>query len=152
MAEQIARPSVDTIIGGYTDQSDGTTNIYQRIDEVVADDGDYIRSRLSPINDPYVTKLSTLVAPPTNAGHIIRYRYARKPDSADQLDLFVQLRKSYVDEDDRGLLIKEWTHALVGETFTTAEQTLSEAEATDITDYDDLVLRFVFNIAGVPIP
>lgn len=151
---QIARPSVDTFLGDYTDAAAGIINIYQSIDEAIANDVDYVRSRLSPTNDPYVVKLSTLIDPTVDTGHIIRYRYAVKPGSAEQLDLYVQLRRLYVDESDQGLLIKQWIHALVSTTFTLAEQTLVEAEADDIipVQYDSLFLRFVFTIAGTPIP
>ena len=153
MAEsQFARPSVDTIIGGYTDQAGGVTNIYQRIDEVVADDADYIRSRTAPVNDPYVTKLSVLLNPQIRTNHIVRYRYGGVVAEGKQLNLTVELREAYVDENNRGALRATWLHANIAEAFTTATSTLTTEEAMDIVDYEDLYLRIVFHEQDEPLP
>lgn len=142
---QFARPSADTSIGTYTDQSSGTTNIYTTIDETSPGDADYIKSVLAPSNAPYVAKLSTIEDPVSSSGHIVRYRYAKNAAGGAQIDLTVQLRQGYVSEGSPGTLIAQWTHANIAETFTTQSQTLSGAEADAITNYGDLYLRFVSN-------
>jgi hypothetical protein len=142
---QFARPSVDSSIGGYKDQADGTTNIYASTDEVSPNDADYIKSALAPSNAPYVTKLSAIEDPQSSSGHVVRYRYAKNAAGGAQIDLTVQLRQGYANEGSPGTLIKEWTHANIGETLTTQNQTLSGAEADSITNYADLFLRFVAN-------
>lgn len=144
---QFGRPSADTSIGGYSDQGGGTTNIYTTIDEISPSDADYIRSALAPSNAPYVTKLSNLEDPQSSTGHVVRYRYAKDAAGGAQIDLTAQLRQGYVNEGSPGTLIKEWTHSDISETFTTAQQTLSGAEADSITDYTSLYLRFVANQA-----
>lgn len=142
---QYGRPSADTSIGTYTDQVGGATNIYTTIDEVAADDADYIRSVAAPANAPYVCALSTLEDPVSSTGHIVRYRYAKDASGGAQIDLTVQLRQGYVNEGTPGTLIASWSHTNISNTFTTAAQTLSGAEADAITNYGSLFLRFVSN-------
>lgn len=146
MAEQFARPSEDTVIGTYTNEVAGVVNIYQSMDEVSPpNDADYIRSTVAPVNEPHVTKFSSLLATLTDTGHIVRYRYRKNPGSTAQLDLVVQLRQGYVSEGTPGTLIKAWTHTDIADAFTTATQTLTVEEAATIGDYASLFLRFVFN-------
>jgi hypothetical protein len=142
---QLARPSADSSIGGYTDQSGGTTNIYTTIDETSPNDADYIKSALAPSNAPYVTKLSSVEDPQNSTGHVVRYRYAKDASGGASINLTVQLRQGYTNEGSPGTLIKEWTHSDISNSWTTAEQTLSGGEADSITDYSDLFLRFVAN-------
>ena len=149
---QILRPKEDTIVGGYSDQAAGTTNIYLSIDETVASDTDYVRSRNPPINDPYVVKLTPAEATAVLTDHIVRTRVKGEPGSQWGIDYFLELREEYVDENTRGELIKQWTHALIPSTFTTYEDTLSEIEAGAIESPTLLFLRFVFNIAQEPLP
>lgn len=140
---QYGRPSADTSIGTYTDQSAGTTNIYTAINESSPSDADYIRSVLAPSAAPYVTKLTDLEDPISSSGHVVRYRYGKSAAGGAQIDLVVQLRQGYVNEGSPGTLIKEWTHTNISDSFTTATQTLSGGEADSITDYTSLYLRFV---------
>lgn len=142
---QFARPNTDTTLGGYTDQSNGTTNIYTTIDEVTPDDGDYIRSALAPSSAAYVTKLTSIEDPLTGTGHVVRYRYAKSAAGGAQIDLTVQLRQGYVDEGTLGTLIKEWVETNITESWTTQERTLTAGEADSISDYENLYLRFVAN-------
>lgn len=142
---QFGRPSTDTVNQSYVDQADGGTNIYTTIDETVASDADYIKSALAPTSDVYVTKLTTLEDPVVHTGHTIRYRYAKSSAGGSQIDLTVELRQGYVSEVSQGTLIKQWSHTNIAETWTTQNQTLTEGEAANITDYTDLYLRFVSN-------
>ena len=142
---QFGRPSADTSIGTYTDQADGTTNIYTTIDEVSASDADYIKSVAAPSTAPYVTALSTLEDPVSSSGHVVRYQYAKDASGGAGIDLVVQLRQGYVNEGTPGTLIASNTHAGITNTFTAGSFTLSGAEADAITDYTSLFLRFTFN-------
>jgi len=44
MADEFIRPSGDTTLDGWTDEADGTTTIYTKIDESTAGDSDYVQS------------------------------------------------------------------------------------------------------------
>lgn len=143
---QYARPSTDTYRGNYTDQVGGTSNIYQAIDEIVADDADFVRSPLAPASEVYVTKLSAVTDPVVHGGHVMRYRYSKDSPGGAQVDLTVQLRQDYVNEGNLGTLIKEWVHANIPDAWTASgDQTLSEGEAATISDYSNLYLRIIAN-------
>jgi|SRR3990170_362951 len=144
---QYGRPSTDTVNESYTDQAEGGTNIYQAIDEASASDADYIKSVAAPTSDVYVTKLTTLEDPVVHTGHTARYRYAKNSAGGSQINLTVELRQNYVSEGSQGTLIKQWSHTNISETWTQANQTLTEGEAGTITDYTNLYLRFVSNQA-----
>lgn len=153
MAEnQFARPMEDTIIGGYTDAADGTTDIYLSINEAIPNDATFIKSRDAPVNDPYVTKLTPVAGAAIQTDHVVRYRYRRQGGVGIQLNLTVQLRESYEDETDQGLLRASWLHANIAETFTTTESTLTESEVGNIVDYEDLFWRIVFHQQDEPLP
>lgn len=142
---QFARPSTDTTREAWEEDDGTTTNIFDQIDEVAADDADYIRSALVPTSDVYVTKLTSLTDPLSSAGHIIRYRYGKDVTGGAQIDLTVQLRQGYVNEGTPGTLIVAATHTNVAVFPVAGSITLSGAEADAITDYTNLYLRFVAN-------
>lgn len=142
---QFGRPSTDAVNQSWEEDDGTTVSIFDQIDEVVADNTDFIRSALAPTADVYATKLTTLEDPVSSTGHIVRYRYAKSAAGGAQIDLTVQLRQGYVNESTLGTLIKEWVHTNISETITAQAQTLSGAEADSITNYADLTLRFVAN-------
>jgi len=143
---QFGRPSVDTYIGGYKDQADGTTNIWNSIDEVSYSDADYIKSVLAPAAAPYACKLTTVEDPLSSSGHTVRYRYCKDAAGGAQIDLTVQLRQGYVNEGTPGTLIATCgTHTNISESWTAGSYNLSSGEADSITNYADLYLRFVAN-------
>jgi hypothetical protein len=143
---QFARPSTDTTRDNWEEDDGTTTTIFDQIDEAVADDADFIRTVLTPTNDVYVTKLTTLEDPVSSSGHVVRYRYRKNADVGDQIDLTVQLRQGYTNEGAQGTLIASATHTNIGGTAWIAGSiSLSGAEADSITDYTDLYLRFVGN-------
>jgi hypothetical protein len=143
---QFGRPEADITNQSYTeDDGSTTTDMWDQIDEAVADDADYIQSALAPTSDVYVTRFSDLEDPVSSSGHVVRYRIAKSAAGGAQIDATVQLRQGYVSEASLGTLIKEWTHTNVSETITTHAQTLAGAEADAITDYTSLFLRVVFN-------
>lgn len=64
-----ARPASDISAGSWTNEVGGTTNLYASIDEVVANDTDYIQSAVVPSNDTVELALSTL--DPTAGGTLV---------------------------------------------------------------------------------
>src|SRR3990172_4104703 len=97
---QFARPDADTNnVDAYTDQAAGSTNLYAVIDEVSADDADYVRTVVSPSSDVIVFRLSDVTDPVSSSGHIMRLRSATDVASGGEtLDFTLQLRQTYVSE------------------------------------------------------
>src|SRR3990167_1170344 len=143
---QFARPDADTLIGNFTDQVGGVTNIFQTIDEVSEDDADYIKSPASPLNELYVCRLSDVVDPVSSAGHTMRMRTSVHVASQESLDFTQQLRQGYVNEGTPGTLIASQSRTgVTSVTWTTSTYNLSGAEADAITDYAALFFRFLVN-------
>ncbi|MGL5936026.1 MAG: hypothetical protein ACRCZI_10465 [Cetobacterium sp.] len=142
---QFARPSVDTF--AEWEEDDGTTsNIFDQINESVADDLNFIRTALTPTNDVFVTKLTTVTDPSSSTGHIVRFRYRKDVAAGDQIDLTIQLRQGYVSEGTPGTLIAQTVLTNIdGSAWTPGTFTLSGAEADAITNYADLYFRFIAN-------
>lgn len=141
---QKGRPSADTYLGNYVDELDGVTNIYTSIDEVLADDDDWVQSESAPSTSAYATKLGTLVDPVSSSAHTLSYRYQKSSDGP-QIDVVVQLREGYVNEGTLGTLIAANTHTDVPSTATAGSIALSGVQADAITDYDSLFVRTTMN-------
>ena len=60
MAQTYAYPTTDTIRDNWTEFDGTTTSIYEQIDDVTADDTNFICTIVSPVSDVYVTKFNTL--------------------------------------------------------------------------------------------
>lgn len=142
---QFGRPSTDTTREAWEEDDGTTTDIFDQIDEAVADDADFIRSALVPTSDVYVTKLTAVTDPLQSTGHTVRYRYGKDVTGGAQIDLTVQLRQGYVNEGTPGTLIAAQTHTNVAVFPVAGSIALSGAEADSITDYTNLYLRFVAN-------
>jgi hypothetical protein len=128
---QYARPNADISLGGWTDQDDGTTNIYQSIDEVTPSDLDYIKSSVNPTSDVVVIGLESKPAPIVDTGHVLRYRYRKEGSGTVNINVALMEGSS---------VIASWQHDDIG-AITTAEQTLTELQAGSITDYSNLRFR-----------
>lgn len=133
--KQFARPDGDSAIGSWTDDGGGTTNIYQSIDEVIADDSDFIQSESVPVNSIYIATLSNVGDPGSSDDHVVRYRY-RKSDAVNVIDLIVRLKQG------ASTVIASKTHTGVSTTFVEGEFLLTGTEADNITDYNDLRIEF----------
>jgi len=144
---QFERPDATTDNTGlFTDQGGGSVNLHLVVDEVVADDADFIRSVVSPATTPITFRLSDAVDPVSSTGHIIRMRTSTDLDNQESLDFVQQLRQGYVSEASQGTLIASQTRsAVTSTTWTTSTYTLSGAEADAITNYADLFIRFTVN-------
>ena len=140
---QFGRPSADTSIGDYTDELGGVTNIYTGIDEVAAEDVEFVRSIIDPVAAPYATALTSLSDPLSSTGHIIRWRRQKDVALGATVNLTVQLRQGYVSEATPGTLIAEKATVAVPDAWADDSLTLSAAEADAITNYPSLALRFV---------
>jgi len=142
---QFARPSVDTFRDNWEEDDGTTVDIFDQIDEVVADDADFIRTVLTPTSDVYVTKLTSVEDPQSSTGHTVRYRYGKDAAGQDTIDLTVQLRQGYVNEGVPGTLIHSEVTLNIGVVWIAGSFTLTGPEADSITNYADLFLRFVGN-------
>lgn len=143
---QFLRPSTDTTREAWETEAGGTTNIFQQIDESVANDADFIRSAVAPTNDVYATKLTAGEDPLSSTGHTVRWRYNKSASGGAQINLTVELRQGYTNEGAQGTLIATVaTLTNISDTVTAGSYTLSGGEADAITDYSDLYLRYVAN-------
>lgn len=132
---QFLRPDQDITVTGWT----GTHSpLYAGIDEVTADDADYVQASQAAFQTKQATfGLTDGVDPGVNTGHIMRARMKR--EHADQDTILVVLYQ--------GATVKATFTELsltVG-VFETKTYTLSSAQAGSITDYTDLRVLFSVN-------
>jgi hypothetical protein len=118
------RPSADISTGSWT-PSTGTT-LYETLDEVSASDADYIQTSTASSCE---IRLAAGATPSNRDNHTIRYRIL-----AGSGTLTAVLKCG-------STTIKSWNHALTG-AAQDFSQALSNAEATNITDYSDLRVTF----------
>lgn len=130
-----ARPIQDITLGSWKDEADGTTDIFNSIDESSPSGTDYIYG-----SDTYETLLTSYSDPTASDYHAVRYVYYKTGDVSATVNLTVRLMQGAVE-------IASWTHNDIPVTETEAEQYLSAAEADSITDYTDLRLRFEVSTA-----
>lgn len=134
MTFQYLRPDADSIDGGWTNESGGTT-LFSSIDESSPNDSDYVASSQLPSNDLVKFRLSdptggsTIIAPST-----VYYRF-KAGGSGDPINLTVSLLQG-------STTIATWTHTGVSSSFVTASQTLTTPQLAAITDATDLYLTF----------
>lgn len=143
---QFGRPISDASIGTWTDEAAGTTNIYLGIDEISAEDVEYIESVLNPSAAPYVCGLTTTLEDPvSSSGHILRWRRQKDAAGGGQIDLVIEVRMTYVSEGTPGTLIATVSPAdtNIPAAWASTSYTLSGAEADAITDYTALFARIV---------
>ena len=143
--QQVAFPDVDVAAGSWTTHLGGTTNLSTVIDEVEADDADYVHSSLSPvIPDEYRFRLGPMNDPTTSGGHVGEYRYSKDQAGGDRIDLTVTLYRS-----DGTTVVASQTHQDVG-ALVSGELTLSEAEADSLSS-DDYVTGLVVGLKAVKV-
>jgi hypothetical protein len=134
---QLLRPTADSVVGAYTTQAAGTTNLYQTIDETTASDADYVQSELAPSSAVYRFKLGTGTDPNSSSGHVIRWRVGKSPSDGQVINATIRIYQGGGNSAGAGTLIKTATRNAVT-SFTTYEETLSGGEADTITNYADL--------------
>jgi hypothetical protein len=132
---QTVAPDGDIATGTWTTDT-GATATFAAIDEATASDADYDQSSLNPVTtDTFRVSLADVSDPAVSTGHVVKYRYGKDVDGGDAMTLVVRLMQGATQ-------IAAWTHTDVPAGFTTANQTLSGAEADNITDYTNLDLVF----------
>jgi len=140
-ATQFGRPSADTTINDWTDQSAGTTNIYTGIDEVTASDTDYVRGATKG-TALYETLLTSMTDPVSSSGHTFNYRYQKSASAGViltfQVCLFQGGTSIACDAQDTNV-----PNGWVDGTYT-----LSAGEADSITNYADLRLVMTPGTSG----
>ena len=130
------RPDSDQVIGQWTDELDGTTDIYQSIDEPAPPvDSDYIQSPFAPQTQSYTCTLSDALDPGVDTGHTLSYRYRKFPVTNQQVDLTVTFLQGAVE-------LTSWQHNNVASGWVTANQLIPSGIVGNITDYTDLRLEF----------
>lgn len=134
---QFGRPSADTVRTGWTDEAAGTTDIYTGIDEVSAEDTEYIKTPTPPGANEFESLLTTLTDPLSSSTHVMRWRRRKQPASGSaDINLTVRLLEGATQRVSR-------SDTTIPGTFTDTSYTLSAGEADAITDYTNLRLEFV---------
>jgi hypothetical protein len=129
---KIVHPMSDISTGSWS-----VAPLYDKIDEIIPSDIDYICSSIDPSNDACEVLLESGIDPLTGIDHVLSYRYCRS-GIIGQLDLTVQVVEGTT-------IIATWTHTNVDIGWLDAEQELSEAQANSITNYSNLRIRFTAN-------
>jgi hypothetical protein len=125
---QYARPEADTNISNWKDDASGTTDIYQAIDDVTADELAWIRGPVSGSNN-YRCRLSDVITPDTGT-RTIRLRL-RVQSGSNNIDVTLY-------SDDGSTSVQSWTAQSVSSTsFSNMDLTVTNA----ISDYTDLHLE-----------
>ena len=128
---QIARPYLDISTGTWTNELGGST-LYASIDEATRNDADYIQSStVSGGSDTCEVKLDAIIDPGTDSGHAVYY--AAKMTGTGTLT--VTLLQGATP-------IASWSDTLTG-SYQEFSHALSTGEASGISDYSNLRLRFV---------
>ena len=136
------RPDADQTVGNWTDEGGATSNLFQSIDEVTASDADYVQSEANPDQSAYLVRLSDpggTVA--TGSPITIKYRYEKEGNSS--VDLTVELVENATTPVTRA----STTHTGIGSTVTQGTITMSTAEKSAVSNWNDLYLRFTANTA-----
>lgn len=125
---QFARPNADVSAGLWN-----VTPLNQKIDEVVRDDADLVSSNNNSNDTAGSTMigLSTVTDPEVSTGHILRYTYRKDAAAGHGVGFTTTLRVGTT-------IVATFSHSIISETFVQADQTLTEAQANDITDYSNL--------------
>lgn len=129
---QFLRPVSDVTAGGWTVEP-----LYEKIDETIADDNDYITSPSLP-SSPAVAEVALTPGNPVASltDHTVRYRFRKRVvGGSGVMSLTVTLL-------DGSTEIASWAHSDVIESWVDAEQELTTEQADNITDYGNLRLRF----------
>jgi len=135
-------PDGDDVVGSWTTDLGGSTNLFQSIDEDPFNDSDYVQSELSPQSSvARFTLTNPSGAVDIASDHKVQYRYYKELDAAgvQQLDLVVRLKQG------ASTVVATWTHSNITGTVVQAVQTLSAGQVSAITNYADLRLEFDAN-------
>ncbi len=138
---QFARPASDVQVAGWTPIPATPVTLFDKINEVVADDTNFIASPQAPSAAEAIVALSALTPPGTTANFFVRYRFQKDQAGGAQIDLTVTL---YV----LSTVIAQFVHPNINNGWTTVVQTLTAAQVNAITDYTNLRVGFKANQVG----
>jgi hypothetical protein len=131
---QYARPSVDVSIGGWTTNAGSAANLFSALDEIAADETDFVQSSLTA-NDSYECRLSTVPAALIRRGHIVRYRGRKNAAAGNTRGVIVELRQG-------ATVLASNTHPDLTVAWLDGAFVLTPEQAAAITNYADLRIRF----------
>ena len=138
---QYARPDADISDGDWLNQSDSNTNLYASIDESSASDSDYIKATDegygSGSDIVCIIGLSEINTPDGDADHKIKYR-ASDDTGSGAMSLKVELLEG-------STVRKTNTNSSLTSSLATYTINLTTSEASNISDYTNLRLRFTAN-------
>ncbi len=103
-----------------------------------------MESDLAPTRERTARRFPGVIDPKLDRGHRIRYALEKTPEGGAPLDVVIELRQGYVDEDNLGDLLMEWPHTNIGDEKEITHP-IPIAVAKGITDYADLWLCMVAN-------
>lgn len=128
------RPDSDISVGNWTTDTGATTNLYAAIDEVTANNSDFIRSGpLTPgVPDVVEVGLSNAPDPSTGNNHAVVYRVVKRGPATVNLTIYLM---------EGATQIASWTINGVSTEIVEGVHILSTAEANAITSYSDLRLK-----------
>lgn len=124
---QYARPDSDVSTGSWT-----TTPLYSDLNETTPSDSEYVTSGKNAANDIFEVGLDNVTDPSIHTGHVVRTRIGGT--KASNANFIISLYQSTT-------LIASWTHNATPIGFTTYNDSVSEAQAANITDYSALQVR-----------
>lgn len=103
---------------------------------------DRMESTLAPQSERVAQRFPGLMDPNMDRGHKVSYALEKTPEGGAPIDVTMEFRQGFVDEETLGDLLMEWPHKNIGDekTFTHA---VPKAVAKGITDYGDLWLCMV---------
>ena len=127
------RPDSDNLTTGWTDQAAGTTNLYQTIDETSASDADYVRSPNNPGSSDIVRFGLSNPGVVVDTAQPVTIRVRHRFDAVSNT-VVVRLNESTFTRAAR-------TFNSIGSSFATSTITLTEAEKSSITNWDNLFIE-----------
>ena len=135
-------PDGDVSVGGYTTDTGSGVNLYQRVNEVDADDATYVQSAVDPVNAIHKESLPTPADLPGRRLYV-DYRIRKDVAAGKTIDATIELRHS------SGTLIATSTlQANISDLITPGSFQLSDASVAAITDPANLELWITFNVGG----
>lgn len=136
---QFARPDTDVSKTNWTGVGD-TTNLYENVNEVSASDSDYNTSSTDEAILEF--NLTSVTDPENHASHVVRWRWQVSggggPKESGSVFLYEggTLRATCADQ------------ATLPDSWTSDSYTLTTGEASNISDYSDLRIRFQVKAIG----
>lgn len=133
--DSILNPNIDVTTDNWTTDLGSVVDLWAAIDESSPSDTDYLRSPAGPLAaNVYETRLEGGIDPGTDNDHILHYRI-NKNVAGGTGNIDVGLYQGATP-------IETFNHVNISSTFTTFNQAMTPANVANITDYNDLRIRF----------